>query len=98
VAPNGTRSMKIEARIYPGVFEGEYQVTISAEGREVHLNVSGDFVQVDDAASEEGTPGFLMVDVVGPAEDEDYLVALPGEPQGATNRVAVPKERLLSVA
>lgn len=93
MALNGTRSMKIAAQIYSGIFEGEYQVTIRAEGGEVHLNVSADFVQVKSPVSEEGTPGFLMVDIVGD-NDDNYLVALPGEPQGVPSRVTLSKEEL----
>ncbi len=93
MAPNGTRSMKIAASVYPGMFKGEYQVTISAEGREVHLNVSEDFVQVSGQPSEKGLPGFLMVDIVGDAGG-DYLVALPGEPQGTPSRVTLAREEL----
>ena len=98
MAPNGTKNVKIEADIYPGVFEGEFQVTIRAEGREVHLNVSRDFVQVEGKPSEQGTAGFLMVDIVGDSDDGHYVVALPGEPQGATSRVTLSREVLLQVA
>ena len=86
--------MKIEADIYPGMFDREYQVTILAEGQEVHLFVGEDFVEGQ--PSEEGTPGFLLVDIVERLGNNDYLVALPGEPQGTTSRVRLPREALLA--
>ena len=88
---------KIKADIYPGLFDREYQVTIRTEEQEVHLFVGEDFVQVEGTPLEEGTPGFLMVEIVGYSDDGNYLVALPGEPQGATGRVTMSKEVLLRV-
>lgn len=89
--------MKIEADIYPGVFDREYQVTIHAKSGDVHLFVGEDFVQVEGTPSDDGTPGFLLVDVVGESGDDDYLVALPGEPQGTTSRVCLPRVMLQAV-
>lgn len=93
MAPNGSHSFKIPAKVFPGVFPGEFQVTIEAEGQQVHLNVSGDFVEFTGTPTEEGADGFLLVDIVGDA-DGLYLVALPGEPQGTTSRVTLTKDAL----
>ena len=87
--------MKIAANVYPGLFDREYQVTIHVKGKEVTLFVGEDFVQVGVQPSEEGTPGFLLVDIVGESDDGNYLVALPGEPQGATSRVVLSREALI---
>lgn len=86
--------MKIDALVYPGIFEAEYQVTIHAENREVHLNVSTDFVEVEGHLSEEGAPGFLKVDIVDEIDEDAFLVALPGEPQGVSARVILAKDKL----
>ena len=87
--------MKIAADIYPGMFDREYQVGIRAEGREVYLFVGEDFVEVEGSPSEEGTPGFLLVDIVEEfSDDNNCLIALPGEPQGTTSRVRLPREVL----
>ena len=88
--------MIIEATVYPGMFEWERQVTINAKGQEVHLFASEEFVQTSGQPPREGRPGFLMVDIVGTVGD-DYLVALPGEPQNATSRVVLTKEALQAV-
>lgn len=87
--------MKIAADIYPGMFDREYQVGIYVDGQDIYLFVGKDFVQVEDTPSDNGSPGFLLVDIVGEPGDDDYLVALPGEPQGTTSRVCLPREVLL---
>ena len=94
--PNGDPAMKIPVKVYPGVFDGEYQVTIPTERGDIHLNVSSDFVEVDEAPNDNGVGGRLKVDIV--RENGGYFVlALPGEVQGALSRVNMPKG-LLQVA
>lgn len=94
--PNGDPVAKIPVRVYPGIFEGEYQVTINTDQGEVHLNVSIDFVEVDKVPTESGVGGLLKVDIIKENEDR-FLVALPGEVQGAPSRVSLSKG-LLQVA
>ena len=87
--------MKIAADIYPGLFDREYQVGIHVVDGEMYLFVGEDFVEVEGSPLEQGTPGFLLVDIVGNNADH-YLVALPGEPQGTTSRVRLPKAEVLN--
>lgn len=93
MASKGTQSVKIAADIYPGIFKGEFQVTIRAEGREVHLNVSVDFVEPTEPPTAKGVGGYLKVDIIE-KEGDQFLVALPGEVQGAPNRVKLAKGML----
>lgn len=80
-------TVRIPARIFPGMFRGELQVTVHVGGEEINLMVSEDFVEFDkDRLSAEGVDGVLIVDIVK-STPEGYLVHLPGEVQGATNRV-----------
>lgn len=81
----GAAIIRIPARVYPGMFKGEVQISISVNDREINLIVSEDFVEFDKVSSE-GAPGVLIADVVSKT-DEGILVHLPGEVQGATNRV-----------
>jgi hypothetical protein len=69
--PNGSSHVRIPAKVYPGVFPGEFQSN--------------------------GVDGYLRVDVVG-TENDQVLVALPGEVQGATSRLEVSREQLEVVA
>lgn len=88
-----TGPVKLPARVYPGVFPGEYQVTVEAAGREINLNVGKAFVEFDKEPADSGVDGFLRVQIIK-AENGTYLVALPGEVQGESSRVAVPRESL----
>lgn len=91
--PNGDPVAKIPVRVYPGIFEGEYQVTVNTDRGEVHLNVSSDFVEVDEVPTESGVRGHLRVDIVT-VNKERFVVALPGEVQGAPSRVSLSKGQL----
>ena len=89
--PNGDPVMvTIRVRVYPGIFDGENQVTISTDRGEIHLNVSSDFVEVRETPTKSGVMGHLKVNVVK-ENGGQYIVALPGEVQGTFARVAVPK-------
>lgn len=85
------RPTKLPARIYPGVFPGEYQVTIRTAGKEIDINVGKAFVEFTTEPTEEGTDGFLKVQIIK-AENGTYLVALPGEVQGESSRVEVTRD------
>ena len=87
----------LPAIIYPGVFEGEYQVTVQAADKEINLNVGTAFVVVEGEPKPEGTKGYLRVQIVR-AENGTFLVALPGEVQGESSRVRVPKELFAAMA
>lgn len=89
--PNGDPEMKMPVTVYPGVFEGEYQVTITTDRGEIHLNVSNDFVEVDEVPTENGVEGRLKVDIVRKQNEDRFIVALPGEVQGAPSRASVSK-------
>lgn len=91
--PNGDPVAKIPVRVYPGIFEGEYQVSVNTDQGEVHLNVSSDFVEVEEVPTDSGVTGRLRVDIVRENEDR-FLVALPGEVQGAPSRVNLSKGQL----
>jgi hypothetical protein len=83
---------RLPATVYPGVFPGEYQVTIQvAEDREININVGRAFVEIEEEPSEEGINGFLKVQILR-AENGTFLVALPGEVQGESSRVQVTRE------
>jgi len=91
--PNGTsEAHRLPAEIYPGVFPGEYQVTVNIGGKEIHLNVGEGFVEVDKEPTEAGVDGFLRVQLL--EEGGNFLVALPGEVQGESSRVQVTREAL----
>ena len=91
--PNGDPATNIRAKVYPGIFEGEYQVTVTTDQGEVHLNVSTDFVEVDEEPSDNGIEGRLKVDIVK-KNGGSYIIALPGEVQGAPSRVSLSEGRL----
>jgi hypothetical protein len=85
--PNGgPATIDIPATVYPGMFKGEVQVTIKIGSEEINLMVSEDFVEVESELTTDGVPGTLIVDIVSKTE-EGYLVHLPGEVHGVTNRV-----------
>ena len=88
--------MKIAADIYPGMFDREYQVGVHVNGQDIYLFVGEDFVEVEGIPSDDGTPGFLLVDIVGEFSDNNCLVALPGEPQGHTSRVQLSVAALIA--
>lgn len=94
LAPNGAHYVRIPATVYPGVFDGEYQVTIQAGKKELSLNVSVDFVDVTKDVKPDGTAGYLRVEIVD-KEGSNFLVTLPGEVQGASSRVRLTQEALV---
>ena len=85
-ANGGPAIIKIPARIYPGMFEREVQVTVKIDGEEINLIVPTDSVEMPEAASDEGTKGLLRVEIVQKTSD-GFLVDLPGEVQGASSRI-----------
>ena len=98
MSPTQAQSVKIKAKVYPGVFDGEYQVTLHVSGKDININVSDDFVEVSSIPTPEGVDGFLKVDIVGKTEDDRFVIALPGEVQGAPNRVTAERGILQQVA
>lgn len=83
--------LRIPAKIYPGMFERECEVTVTVRGREVNVIVPTDYVTLEGSASDEGTEGLLIVpivDVIG----GDYLIDLPGEALGVSRRMKIPKD------
>jgi hypothetical protein len=96
VALTAKQDFKMPATVYSGVFDREYQVTVKLEDREINLTVSDDFVEFTAPPTDEGVAGFLKVDIV--ARDGDkFVIALPGEVQGAVSRVTADR-KLLQVA
>ena len=93
-ANGGPGTVKMRAVISLGIFSGEFQVTVQlGEDREIHLNVSEDFVEVPEPPTADGVNGFLKVDIIE-KEGSQFLVALPGEVQGAPNRVKLSRGML----
>lgn len=82
----GTGIIDLPATIYPGMFEGEYQVTVQINGDKINLIVSVDSVEINEKPSDEGLEGTLLAEVIKKT-DEGYLIHLPGEVQGASNRI-----------
>lgn len=95
--PNGTGSAKIPARVFPGIFDEEFQVTVRIGQQEVSSNVAGDFVVVEGKPGEDGIDGFLKIDIVDDTGDA-FVVVLPGEVEGLPSRVSVPKEMVSRAA
>lgn len=86
-ANGGPGIIEIPATIYPGMFEGEVQVTVNIGGEAINLIVSTDLVVPTTAElNDEGVQGQLKVEIVQRIE-EGFLIHLPGEVQGASNRV-----------
>jgi hypothetical protein len=85
--------VRIPATIYPGVFPREYQVSITFAKRELHLNVSEDFVTADGEVTEAGAPGTLAVEIVDTV-GEELMIRLPGEVLGAPSRVRLSPQEL----
>jgi hypothetical protein len=82
----GPGIIKIPATIYPGMFEGEVQVTVQIAGESINLIVSTDSVEMEHAPSDSGTRGQLRAEIVQRIDD-GFLIHLPGEVQGASNRM-----------
>lgn len=95
--PNGKSTVAVPAKVFPGAFDSEYQVTVIVDQREINLNVGEDFVIVEGEPSESGTDGMLRVHIVG-QEGDAFLVALPGEVDGLPSRIRLPKEMLTRAA
>jgi hypothetical protein len=81
----GPGIIRIPATIYPGMFEGEVQVTVEIAGKKINLIVSTDSVEMQDLPSETGGKGLLLAEIVQKVGDR-LLIDLPGEVQGASNR------------
>ena len=86
--PNGgPAKIDIPATVYPGMFKGEVQVSVNIGDQEINIIVSEDDAKYDHSVlSDKGIPGILIADIVSKTDD-GFLVHLPGEVQGATNRV-----------
>ena len=82
----GPEIIEIPAVIYPGMFEGELQVSVKIEGEEINLMVSPDSVKLTTSPNDKGVEGTLLAQVVQRTADE-VLIHLPGEVQGASNRI-----------
>ena len=81
-----TGIIDLPATIYPGMFEGEVQVTVKINGDEINLIVSMDSVEITEEPSDKGLEGTLLAEIVNKT-DKGYLIHLPGEVQGASNRI-----------
>ena len=93
MASNGnlnTEVLEIPARVYPGMFDREFQATITVCGREITVIVSSDDVVLQRTPSEAGVAGKLKVFLVD-ADDRGLLIDLPGEPLGTTRRFRIPR-------
>ena len=96
MASNGdlnTQVLEIPAKVYPGMFEREFQATITIRGREITVIVSRDDVSFERTPSEAGVAGKLRVFLVD-ADDRGLLIDLPGEPLGTTRRFRIPTGQL----
>lgn len=93
MTPASKQVVKIPATIYSGVFDREYQVALTIEGKDVILTVSEDFVDFDAQPTDEGVEGFLKVDIVE-RDGDKFTIALPGEVQGASSRVTADRAML----
>lgn len=98
MSPTNAESVKIDATVYPGVFDGEYQVTVNVAGKDININVSEEFVEVGLTPTPEGVQGFLKVNIVGKTDAGMFVLALPGEVQGAPSRVTAEPKLLQRVA
>jgi hypothetical protein len=79
--------LEIPARIYPGMFRGEVQATVRIGEQEINLIVPDDSVKYSSKdLTNDGVDGIIFADIVS-ATPDGYLVNLPGEVQGATNRI-----------
>lgn len=78
--------VEIPARIYPGIFPGEVQATVVINNQDIHLIVSSESVRHEQEIVTKGIDGVLIAEIVSKTND-GYLINLPGEVQGATNRV-----------
>lgn len=97
MSPTGGETVRVPATIFPGVFDREYQATVSLSGRTINVTVSEDFVEFKESPDENGVSGFLKVNVVD-ITGETVIVALPGEVQGATSRATTTRGELQAVA
>ena len=94
-----TRSQQIviPVTVYPGVFDREFQVAFEAEGKDVVITVSDDFVVFSTPPTDQGVDGYLKVDIVDRTDDK-FILALPGEVQGASSRITADRNMLKTVA
>lgn len=88
-----TGTFEIPAKVYPGMFEREYQVTIQILGREITVIVSSDDIELKAKPVEQGVEGKLKVALVA-ADEASVLIDLPGEPLGTSRRFKVPRTEM----
>lgn len=93
MTPTFSETVKVSATIYPGVFDREYQATVSLSGRVINVTVSEDFVEFKETPNENGVAGYLKVNVVD-IKGEKVIVALPGEVQGASSRATTTRREM----
>ncbi len=84
-----TKVLEIPAKVYPGMFEREFQATITVHGLAITVIVSTDDVIFEGTPSEAGVNGKLKVFLVD-SDDRGLLIDLPGEPLGTTRRFRIP--------
>ncbi len=92
MASNGdlnTKVLEIPAKVYPGMFDREFQATITVHGLAITVFVSSDDVTFEGTPSEAGVTGKLKVFLVD-SDDRGLLIDLPGEPLGTTRRLRIP--------
>lgn len=82
----GPGIIKFSATIYPGMFEGEVQVTVKINNEEINLIVSTDSVEMSEAPTDDGVQGLLRAEIVERTKD-GLLIDLPGEVQGVSSRI-----------
>lgn len=89
-----TGTLEVPAKVYPGMFEREFQATTKIQGRVVTVIVSGGDIIVDRIPPPEaGVSGKLRVFLVD-ADEGHFLIDLPGEPLGTSRRFRIPKAEL----
>ena len=98
MAPTEKQAVKIPAQIYPGMFDGEFQVTLDLPGHgKINLNVPSLYVEPSATPTSVGVAGYLRVDIVG-ATGDSFVIALPGDVEGAPSRVTAERGSLHQVA
>ena len=83
----------IPCRVYPGAFDGEYQVQILPPGQTQEVFSFAPVSSTNEVKTPvlpTGTSGTLQVVVVGES-GESYLIDLPGETHPIGPRLRVPK-------
>lgn len=82
-------TVEIDAEIYPGMFDREFQATIVIQGKRITVIVSSDDIVLGQAPpSATGTKGKLRVLLVD-TDEKGSLFDLPGEPLGVSRRFRI---------